>query len=66
MKTTDKDKLLENYARMSGSKTEIFHGDYKGTLKDIQMLNDGNCCGIYKFAGGTCIGGNVVQYSLIS
>ncbi len=40
-----------------GAPAEIMHGEYTGRLVDVQPLNDGYVCGIYRFPGGTCCGG---------
>ena len=47
----------------AGATETIMHGEYKGTLVDIQPLVDGLVCGIYRFPGGDCIGGPTLQRS---
>lgn len=41
----------------AGAPLEITHDKYKGRLVDVQPLNDGYVCGIYRFPGGDCCGG---------
>lgn len=51
---------MTEYARRylsAGAPETIMHGEYEGTLVDIQPLVDGLVCGIYRFPGGDCIGG---------
>lgn len=38
----------------AGAPLKIMHGEYEGTLVDIQPLVDGLVCGIYRFPGGDC------------
>ena len=49
---------MTEYARRylsAGAPETIMHGEYEGTLVDIQPLVDGLVCGIYRFPGGDCI-----------
>lgn len=47
----------------AGAPETIMHGEYEGTLVDIQPLVDGLVCGIYRFPGGDCIGGPMLHRS---
>ena len=47
----------------AGAPETIMHGEYEGTLVDIQPLVDGLVCGIYRFPGGDCIGGPTLHRS---
>lgn len=47
----------------AGAPETIMHGEYEGTLVDIQPLVDGLVCGIYRFPGGDCIGGPTIHRS---
>ncbi len=47
----------------AGAPESIMHGEYEGTLVDIQPLVDGYLCGIYRFPGGDCIGGPMLHRS---
>ena len=49
-------RYLEN-----GAPLKIMHGEYEGTLVDIQPLNDGYVCGIYRFPRGTSCGGPILK-----
>ncbi len=54
--TTNAKKYLEK-----GAPLEVMHGEYKGRLVDVQILNDGYVCGIYRFPGGTCCEGPMIK-----
>ena len=57
---------MTEYARRylsAGAPETIMHGEYEGTLVDIQPLVDGLVCGIYRFPGGDCIGGPMLHRS---
>ena len=51
---------LKEYLQ-AGAPLKIMHGEYTGRLVDIQPLNDGFVCGIYRFPGGDTIGGPTVK-----
>lgn len=45
----------------AGAPLEIAHGKYTGRLIDIQPLDDGLVCGIYRFPGGDCCEGPALK-----
>lgn len=53
-------KLAKVYLA-AGAPLEIKHGEYTGRLVDIQPLNDGYVCGIYRFPGGECCDGPMLK-----
>lgn len=50
----------------AGAPRDIYHGEYKGRLVNIQPLTDGLMCGIYRFPGGDCIGGPTLHYNEVT
>jgi hypothetical protein len=52
--------MLEKYVQLGGER-EVWHGEYKGTLRALQNCNDGYYCGIYHFEGGDCCDGKLIR-----
>lgn len=45
----------------AGAPLKIMHCEYEGRLVDIQPLNGGYVCGIYRFPGGDCCDGPMLK-----
>lgn len=57
--------LVDAY-EAAGAPRDIYHGEYRGRLVDIQPLTDGLMCGIYRFPGGDCIGGPALRHDEVA